>query len=98
MKSCDLSFFDIMECEKLKTLYINSGWCRDAALYRDKEGRFIVFWQWMEAHGVGQDHASCYVKSVKDLRASLKSDVERGLVTQRKVDEVCEECREFFEK
>lgn len=96
MKNCDLSVFDIMECEKLASLYVNSDWCRNADLYRDGEGNLIVFWQWLEAHGVGQDHYSCIVESVRDLQKILYKDVERGLLSQKKADKVIGNCEKFF--
>lgn len=98
MKNCDLSVYDVFEYEMLKTLYINRDWCRDATLYRDNEGKLVIFWQWMEAHGVGQDHYSKIVESVADLKKCLYKDVERGLLTQRKADKAIDECRCYFEK
>lgn len=96
MKKCDLSVFDVLEYEKLKELYVNRSWCRTADLYRDHEGNLVVFWYWLEAHGTGQDHYSCIVESLDDLKKCLNKDVERNLLTAKKADKVCKECEIYF--
>lgn len=96
MKNCDLSIFDVLQYEKLKSLYVNRDWCRNADLFRDDEGNLVVFWQWLEAHGVGQDHYSCIVESIEDLKSALSKDIERGMLSPKKAEKVFAECEKYF--
>lgn len=93
----EYSVFDTLSDEKLKELYANADVCVTADLFRDGNGNIYVFRYIMTAHGTGQDHTSCVVKSSEELRTCLLDDVSRGWVSQKTADRLCRECRHFFE-
>lgn len=93
----EYSAADVIMGGKLKDLYSSRELCINCRLCRDTDGVVFVFWHWLN-QGAGPDHDSRVVKSVEELRNCLAEDVKRGLVSAEKLNQLCEECKVFFEK